>query len=129
MASRASATTWEEVIPFVADKFELEAVFRNVGIEGGGGGGTGPFEVAVELGIGRRPALGVSDKLLIAIGAEMLDVRFGSSIIARTFPKIWESKAGSSDAMTIGRAVCSSDKSRPWSIDKENKLSNALRPG
>ena len=72
--------TWAEVMPLVADKFELEAVLRKAGI---GGGGAGPFEVAVELGIGRRPAIGVSDKLLIAIGAEILDVRFGSSIIAR----------------------------------------------
>lgn len=78
IASRASETTCAVVTPFVADRFELDAVLRSAGT---GGGGVGPLEVAVELGIGRRPTMGVSDRLLIAFGAEMLDVRLGSSMV------------------------------------------------
>lgn len=66
------------VTPFVAERFELDAVLRKAGIGGGGGG---PLEVAVEFGIGRRPTIGVSERLLMALGAEILDVRFGSSIV------------------------------------------------
>lgn len=77
IASRAREITCALVTPLVADRFELEAVLRKTGMGGGNGG---PLKVAVEFGIGRRPAMGVSERLLIALGADMLDVRFGSSM-------------------------------------------------
>ena len=56
--------TWEAGSPLAADKFELEAALRRVGM----GGvcacvGVGPLDVAVEFGIGRRPLGGFSDML------------------------------------------------------------------
>lgn len=78
MASRARAITCDAGMAFVADRFEFEAVLRNVGI---GGTAAGPFDVAVELGIGRRPGTGLSDKLLTAIGAEGARFRSDRSMI------------------------------------------------
>lgn len=70
-------------MPFVADRFELEAVLRKTGK---GGGAAGPLEVAVEFGMGRRPLIGVSERLLMALGADMLDVRFGNSMLMFVCP-------------------------------------------
>lgn len=43
-----------------ADRLAFEEAFRRLGIGGGGGGGQ--FEVAAELGTGRRPWEGLSDR-------------------------------------------------------------------
>lgn len=71
--------TWVGGKPFEADRLVLDAAFRRVGT---GGVGVGPFEVAVELGMGRRPPKGFSDMLLKgALGVP--GIRSGRSIIGR----------------------------------------------
>lgn len=67
-------------MPLDADRFELDAAFRSVGI---GGVGVGPLEVAAELGTGRRPAIGVSDMLRIVGSAGGPGRRSGRSMLGR----------------------------------------------
>ena len=78
MASRARDMTWEGGRPLEADRFVLDAALRKVGREGVP---VGPFDVAAELGIGRRPAMGFSDRLLVFGGMEVPGNRSGRSMV------------------------------------------------
>lgn len=64
-----------------ADRVPFEAAFRRFGIGGGGGGG--PFEVAAELGTGRRPWAGLSGNPRTDDGAPRLPagIRSGHSMV------------------------------------------------
>lgn len=72
-------------MPALADRFEFEADLRR---DGTGGGGVGPLEVAAELGTGRRPDSGFSDKLRKA-GAPALPAARSLRSIMVEVVKVW----------------------------------------
>lgn len=61
----------------MADRFVLDGILRRVGM---GGVGVGPFDVAAEFGIGRRPPEGFSGTFLAVIGIEAPGIRSGRSM-------------------------------------------------